>query len=417
MQDILPPDIYIWQKAEAAAGEVFGAYGFQEIRPPVMEPTEVFVRSIGETSDIVSKEMYTFEDKGGRSVTLRPEATAPIVRCYVEHHLYNLPSPRKFRYFGPMFRYERPQKGRLRQFYQAGAESFGSGEPGADAELLAMLRLFLQRVGLESLRFEVNSIGCAKCRPAFRDALRDFFKPRLPLLCPDCQRRYEQNPLRILDCKVPSCIEQREGAPRVSDYLCPECEEHFAELRRLLGELGVSFVVNPAMVRGLDYYTRTTFEVTTERLGAQNAVAAGGRYDSLVEEFGGPPTPAIGFAIGMERLVALMKQDAAPSPSPEVFMASLGREAAGRALVLAEGFRAKGVWVELGSEGASLKSQLRRADRFGAGLVFIIGEDELQRSVALWKDMAAGASGEVPLSEAYDFYRTRQARGGHEASM
>lgn len=415
MQDILPPDIYIWQRAEAAAREVFGAYGFQEIRPPVMEPTEVFVRSIGETSDIVSKEMYTFEDKGGRSVTLRPEATAPIVRCYVEHHLYKLPSPQKFHYFGPMFRYERPQKGRLRQFYQTGAESFGSAEPKADAEIVAMLWHFLQRVGLGALRFEVNSIGCEKCRPAFRDALRGFFKPRLPLLCPDCQRRYEQNPLRILDCKVPSCINQREGAPVVSDYLCPECEEHFGELRRLLGELGLSFVVNPAMVRGLDYYTRTTFEVTTERLGAQNAVAAGGRYDRLVEEFGGPPTPAIGFAVGMERLVALMKEDSAPSPSPEVFMASLGREASDRALLLAEGFRAGGVWVELGSGGASLKSQLRRADRLGAGLVFIVGEDELRRSVALWKDMAAGASGEVALSEAYGFYKNRRARSGREA--
>jgi histidyl-tRNA synthetase len=397
VQDILPPDVYVWQRVEGVAKEVFGAYGFQEIRPPIMEATAVFVRSIGESTDIVEKEMYTFEDKGGRSVTLRPEGTAPIVRSYVENHLYNLPSPQKFFYQGPMFRYERPQKGRLRQFYQVGAEAFGSGEPRTDAEVISMLGLFLERIGLGGLLFEVNSIGCEQCRPGYREALRGFFGPRLGDLCPDCKRRYEQNPLRILDCKVPACVELRAGAPAVSDFLCGGCREHFDELLFLLEMLGVPHSVNPAMVRGLDYYTRTTFEVKSGALGAQNAVAAGGRYDRLVEEFGGPPTPAMGFAVGMERLVSLLKDGAAPAPSPEVFIAAIGRQAAREALKMAERLRAGGLWVELGAEGTSLKSQLRRADRFGAGRVLIIGQDELNKGKVGWKDMKDGSSGEVDM--------------------
>jgi histidyl-tRNA synthetase len=411
VQDILPPDIYIWQRIEGAAKEVFGSYGFQEIRPPIMEPTAVFVRSIGETTDIVEKEMYTFEDKGGRSVTLRPEGTAPIVRCYVENHLYNLPSPQKFFYWGPMFRYERPQKGRLRQFYQIGAEVFASGEPRTDAEVMSMLGLFLERIGLGGLAFEVNSIGCEECRPAYREALRGFFGPRLGALCPDCKRRYEQNPLRILDCKVPGCIELRAGAPAVSDFLCEGCRGHFEELLSLLKTLGVPHAVNPAMVRGLDYYTRTTFEVKSEALGAQNAVAAGGRYDRLVEEFGGPPTPAMGFAVGMERIVSLLKDGAAPAPAPELFIAAVGPEAAVEALKMAERLRAAGLWVELGAEGASLKSQLRRADRFGAGSVLIIGEDELKKGRAGWKDMKDGSSGEVDLEGVFELFSKGKGRG------
>jgi len=403
VQDILPPDIYIWQKIEAAAKEIFRVYGFQELRLPIMEPTAIFVRSIGETSDIVEKEMYTFTDKGGRSITLRPEGTASAVRCYVQNHLYNLPSPQKFFYSGPMFRYERPQKGRLRQFYQIGVEAFGVSEPKLDAEIIAMLRVFLERIGLSGLNFEINSIGCEKCRPGYRDALLDFFSSRLDSLCPDCKRRYEQNPLRILDCKVDACIEQRKDAPVVSDFLCDECVSHFSELRSILEMLDVPYVVNPTMVRGLDYYTRTTFEVTSERLGAQNAVAAGGRYDRLVEEFGGPPTPAVGFAVGMERLVALVKDTADSVPSPEVFIATVGKDAAQKALLIAEGFRAKGVWVEVGYEGASLRSQMRRADRFNANYVLILGEDELKRGRIGWKNLKDGSAGEVGIQEVYDF--------------
>lgn len=405
VQDILPPDVYIWQAVESAAAEVFGAYGFQQLRAPIMEFTDVFVRSIGETSDIVEKEMYTFQDKGGRSITLRPEGTAPVVRCYVQNHLYTRPSPQKFYYSGPMFRYERPQRGRLRQFYQIGVEVFGDPGPGMDAEVLAMLGRFLERIGLGSLRFEINSIGCKACRPSYRDALKDFFTTKVESLCPDCARRLEANPLRILDCKVPACSELKKGAPLVGDYLCDGCRAHFDELRGLLELVGVSHVVNPLMVRGLDYYTRTTFEVTSEGLGAQNAVAAGGRYDGLVEEFGGPPTPAIGFAVGMERLVALLKDAPPPVPAPGVFIAIIGAEAARKALVIAEDLRAKGIWAELGASVNSLKSQMKRADRMGAAYVLFLGDDELNRGAAGWKKLADGSQGEVGIGEVCDFFQ------------
>jgi histidyl-tRNA synthetase len=406
VQDIFPPEVYTWQKAEAAARETFSACGFQELRPPIIESTSVFTRSIGETTDIVEKEMYTFEDKAGRSITLRPEGTAPAVRCYVERRLYNLPSPQKFFYMGPMFRYERPQKGRQRQFYQIGVEAFGVAEPRMDAEVISMLMLFLGRVGMKGLSVEVNSIGCPECRPRYREALLAFFEGKLGSLCPDCQRRYAQNPMRILDCKVPECIAERKGAPVVSDYLCEGCRAHFSELKGLLEALGVPFVENPEMVRGLDYYTRTTFEVKSGELGAQNAVAAGGRYDLLVEEFGGPRTPAVGFAVGMERLVALMGQ--AEVPAPAVFLASMGGEASREALRLAGKFRESGIWAELGYEGASLKSQMRRADRLKAGLVFIIGEEEIRKGTASWKDLSDGTTGETGLEDIYFFYKQKR---------
>ncbi|MBS1233360.1 MAG: hisS, partial [Nitrospirae bacterium] len=287
VHDIFPPDVHTWQKVESVAKDVFTSYGFQELRAPVIESTDIFIRSIGETTDIVEKEMYTFTDKAGRHITLRPEGTAPVVRCFVEQHLYNLPSPQKFFYSGPMFRYERPQAGRFRQFYQIGAEAFGVAEPKIDAEILSMLKLFFERLGLKELNFEINSIGCRKCRPDYRTALLDFFSDRLEGFCPDCRRRYDQNPLRILDCKVDECIKLREGAPRVTDFLCAECREHFDALRSYAERLAIPCAINPEMVRGLDYYTRTTFEVTCKHLGAQNAVAAGGRYDLLVEDFGG----------------------------------------------------------------------------------------------------------------------------------
>jgi len=399
MRDILPPDIYVWQSVEGAAREIFTSYGFQEVRPPVVEATGLFTRSIGENTDIVEKEMYTFQDKAGRSISLRPEGTASVVRCYVENHLHTLPSPQKFYYSGPMFRYERPQSGRFRQFYQIGVEAFGSPHPEMDAEVLSMLRHFLARLGLRSLHFQVNSIGCEDCRPVYKEALRSFFSGRVGDLCGDCGRRYDQNPLRILDCKVERCIEMRAGAPRVTDYLCGGCKTHFERLLSLLGGLGISFSVNPDMVRGLDYYTRTTFEVTSENLGAQNAVAAGGRYDRLVKEFGGPDTPAIGFAIGMERLVELLKQSAQiAAPVPEIFIAAIGERAGHEGLLLADRIRGKGLWVETGEAGSSLKSQMRRADRLSAKYVFILGDDEIDSGTVKWKRLADSAHGEAPMA-------------------
>jgi len=413
VRDILPPEVFTWQRLEGAAREAFRVYGFQELRPPIMEATDVFARSIGETSDIVEKEMYTFEDKGGRSVTLRPEGTAPIVRAFVENHLHTLPSPQKFCYSGPMFRYERPQKGRLRQFHQIGAEAFGVAGPAMDAEVVSLLMALLEGTGLTGLAVQINSIGCKECRPGYRAALMDFFSTRVEGLCPDCKRRQTQNPLRILDCKVPGCIELRKGAPLVTEYLCGACREHYAELKSMLGALGVRYSENPQMVRGLDYYTRTTFEVTSEGLGAQNAVAAGGRYDGLVREFGGPDTPAIGFAVGMERLVELAGQGGPEVPAPRVFIAALGRDATVRSLEMASRFRREGVWAELGYGEGSLKSQMRRADRMKAGFVFIIGEDELRKGMLNWKNLGDGSSGEVGFEEAYDFFHfTRAAEKG-----
>jgi histidyl-tRNA synthetase len=406
-QDILPPRIYTWQKVEEVARDIFSFYGFQELRAPIIESTDIFIRSIGETTDIVEKEMYTFTDKAGRRITLRPEGTAPVVRCYVENHLYKLPPPQKFFYSGPMFRYERPQAGRFRQFFQIGAEAFGVAEPKIDAEILSMLKDFFEVLGLKGLNFEVNSIGCEKCRPDYRNAIRNFFSVRIGGLCPDCKRRFDYNPLRILDCKVDACIKLREGAPSVTDFLCSECQEHFNTLLSLLKLLNVPYGINPNMVRGLDYYTRTTFEITCEALGAQNAVAAGGRYDKLVEDFGGPPTPAIGFAIGMERITSLLMQSSTQNniPVPKVFIATIGTSAEKEGLVIADRLRKKGIWVEVGYAGNSLKSQLRRADRLSANYVLIIGDDEISSGKLKWKRLSDGSQGEIPFDEIYDFFK------------
>ena len=405
IQDILPPDIYLWQRVEETAKEVFSVYGFQELRAPIIESTDIFIRSIGETTDIVEKEMYTFPDKAGRSITLRPEGTAPVVRCYVQNRLYDLSSPQKFYYTGPMFRYERPQKGRFRQFYQIGAEVFGTSDPKLDAEILIMLRLFLERIGLEGLSFEVNSIGCEKCRPDYKEALMNFLARKFHELCPDCQRRYTFNPLRILDCKVKECIKLRAGAPTVTDFLCNDCREHFEAVLSLLGLINLPYIINSEMVRGLDYYTRTTFEVTSQKLGAQNTVAAGGRYDRLVEEFGGPPTPAIGFAMGMERIVELLKaSDKLQIPIPKVFIATIGLSAEKEGLILAKKLREKGLWVEISYAGSSLRSQLRKADKLSASYVLIIGDDEISSGTLKWKRLADGSHGEIPLDKVLEFF-------------
>lgn len=400
MQDILPPDSILWQKVEQTARQIFSVYGFQEIRTPIMESTTVFSRSIGESTDIVEKEMYTFTDKGDRSVSLRPEGTASVVRSYVENHLDKLPAPQKYYYLGPMFRYERPQSGRFRQFYQIGVEAFADSSPRMDAEVIAMLERLLSGIGLKGIVFQINSIGCDQCRPGYRDALLGFFSEKKENLCADCKRRYDKNPLRILDCKASTCQEQRQGAPKITDHLCEECSSHFEKLQALLSLLQVSYSLNADMVRGLDYYTRTIFEVTSQSLGAQNAVAAGGRYDRLVKEFGGPETPAIGFALGMERVIELlMKTELQTPPSPSVFFAVLGDAAGSACLVLAEQLRIQGLWVEVGDAASSLKSQMRRADRMAVRYVFIMGDDELHSGMLKWKNLADAGQGELKISD------------------
>jgi len=402
LQDILPPEVSIWQHIEAKARNIFRAYGYQEIRLPILESTNIFVRSIGETSDIVEKEMYTFQDKGGRSVTLRPEGTASFVRAYVEHHLYNNPAPQKYYYMGPMFRYERPQAYRYRQFYQIGAEAMGVEDPKLDAEIISMLTKILSGIGLAGLNFEITSIGCKKCRPAYRDALKNFLREKLNSFCSDCQRRFDVNPLRILDCKVPDCVSIRQGSPPVIDYLCAECKEHFESLKHHVILLKVPHTINPNLVRGLDYYTRTVFEVQPLIEGSQSTIGGGGRYDHLIEEIGGKPTPAIGFSTGIERIILNLKRqkvDIPSLPKPLVYVAEMGAEAKNIAVKLSQTLRDKGIGVVETISSRSLRAQLRQANSVGARFAVIIGEDEVKNSTVTLRDMTSAAQETVALSD------------------
>jgi histidyl-tRNA synthetase len=395
--DIIPGEVEIWQSVEATARRVFLAYNFSEIRIPVLEKTELFSRSIGETTDIVEKEMYTFEDRDSRGgenaeatkFTLRPEGTAGVVRAYVESEMYKIEPVRKLYYMGPMFRRERPQKGRMRQFHQIGAEALGRGDPYIDAEILLLLSDFFGAVGLTEPSLQINSLGDSVCRPRYRETLLAFLKQREGSLCANCRRRIDRNPLRALDCKEPGCIEATKVAPSILDSLCAACRDHFETVQRLLRQTGVGFTLNPRMVRGLDYYCRTTFEWTTTRLGAQSTVAAGGRYDGLVQELGGPAIPGVGFAIGVERLTMLLRlQEIASANGPELFVVWVGEKARDWAFPVVHRLRQKGVGVEIEGEVRSLKSQMRRADKLKAGAVLIVGDDELANGLAVLRDMA-----------------------------
>ncbi len=394
--DILPEEVPTWRKVEEEARRTLEAFGFQEIRVPVLERTELFQRGIGDETDIVQKEMYTFEDRGGDSVTLRPEATASIARAYVEHRLYARDPEARLYFIGPMFRYERPQRGRLRQFHQIDAEVFGVDHPMVDAEVMALLMELLKRVGVQQCELQLNSLGCPSCRGPFRRELQDFLQRRLDELCPDCRRRAQRNPLRTFDCKVPQCRKVMEEAPLLEDYLCDACRGHFEQVRAHLEELGIPFVVNPRMVRGLDYYTRTAFEVVAEGLGAQNAVAAGGRYDRLVSELGGPDISGIGFAIGMERLLLLIPPEPAP-PTALLFIAALGEEAQKMAFRWSWALKRQGLPTMVDYRGRSLKAQLRRADKFAIPFVAIVGEDEIAQGEVILRDMKKGTQERVPL--------------------
>jgi histidyl-tRNA synthetase len=397
MNDILPGEIDTWQFLEKTARRIFQAYGFAEIRVPVVEKTELFCRSIGETTDIVEKEMYTFEDKSGNSLTLRPEGTAPVMRSFIEHKLHALDPVAKLYYLGPMFRYERPQKGRYRQFHQIGAEAIGVMDPKIDAQVLAMLVHFFEDAAIPDVSLQINSLGCPECRPGYRQTLIAYLADRLEALCEDCRRRYRTNPLRVLDYKVPGCKEATADAPSVLDHLCGGCSDHFGQVCDYLQTLNIPFAINSRMVRGLDYYTRTTFEIVTGSLGAQNAVAAGGRYDGLIRDLGGPALPGIGFAMGMERLVLLKGGEPIAPPRPALFLAALGTEPSRHAFLLMAELQRRGIHVEMDYEGKSLKSQLRRADKLRARFVLILGEDELKRQVAQLRDMDASTQEEVPL--------------------
>jgi histidyl-tRNA synthetase len=407
VKDILPQDMPAWQHLEAVARKLFEDYGFAEIRVPVFEYTELFARSIGASTDIVEKEMYTFEDRDGRKITLRPEGTAGTVRAFVEHKMYADTQITRLYYMGPMFRHERPQKGRYRQFYQIGVEALGLDHPHVDIEVLAMLHALFTRLGITGLTLQINSLGDSVCRGAYRDALKAYLKEKLPTLCGDCQRRYETNPLRVLDCKVDA--DKFSDSPVMIDYLCGPCKDHFATVESGLRKLGIPFEVNYRLVRGLDYYTRTTFELVMGHLGAQNTVAAGGRYDGLVKEIGGPATPGIGFALGVERAISLMDTAAIAAPRPALFISALGPEAVALVLPIIYGLRSVGIRIDSDYTGASLKSQMKKADKSGAGHTLIIGEQEIQNGIAILRNMQTKEQSELSLATIIDELRKRLA--------
>ncbi len=412
-KDILPGETELWQLIEQTATAVLAAFGFREIRLPVLEKTELFARSIGEATDIVEKEMYTFTDRSGDLLTMRPEATAAVVRAYLQHKIYAQDPVQRYYTIGPMFRRERPQKGRYRQFYQINAEIFGVASPYADVQLIAMLVELLERLGVTDAKPHVNSLGCPACRPDFRRALLDFLASREDRLCSDCRRRRDTNPLRILDCKVPRCRETSLDAPALSAFLCPECRAHFDTLQQALDELAIPYLIDKRLVRGLDYYSRTTFEIQTTALGAQSAVAGGGRYDGLVETLGGPNIPATGFAIGFDRLaeiVAAQKQIEAPKPA--VFIAALGEAAQARAFPWMTALNRSGIAADMLFEDKSLKSLMKRAGKLGARHVLIIGEQELADNTGQLRDMQTREQTALPLDRVIETLRKRLADAG-----
>ncbi len=397
MNDILPHDIAAWQFLEQQARQIFHTYGYKEIRVPVVEKTELFCRSIGETTDIVEKEMYTFVDKGDNSITLRPEGTAPVMRSFIQHKLYNETNSSKLYYMGPMFRYERPQKGRYRQFHQIGAEAIGQDDPRIDAQVLAMLSHFFTAVGITNVSLQLNSLGCSTCRPDYRSALIGFLTQHLDSLCDDCRRRYSTNPLRVLDCKAAGCKEATAAAPSVLDHLCPECDDHFRKVQHHLDALQVPYEINNRMVRGLDYYTKTTFEMVTTALGAQNAVAAGGRYDGLIQELGGPALSGIGFAMGVERLVLLLDVHKLKPSVPQLFIAALGERAQQEGFVILNRLQHQGIYAEMDFSGKSLKAQMRLANKLGSVFSIVLGDNELETGTVSLKQMADGTETSVEL--------------------
>ena len=401
-KDILPDTVAQWTHVEKVIRELCARYGYHEIRTPIFEHTELFLRGIGETTDVVEKEMYTFTDRGERSLTLRPENTASVVRSYLQNKLYAADALVKLFYIGSMFRYDRPQAGRYREFHQFGVEALGEENPAVDAEIIVLAVEFLRALGLQELKLHLNSVGCPKCRPVYRERLQEFFRPHLEELCTDCRSRFERNPLRLLDCKNEHCHALAEGAPRITDCLCDECRVHFTEVQSYLTAAGIPFELDANLVRGLDYYTKTAFEVKYTPLGAQSAVAGGGRYDGLVEEVGGPPTPGIGFAVGLERvLLALEKQELLPEEpeAVDVFVVALGEAAQIPAFKLLYELRAAKLSAAMDFAGRSMKAQMKQANKKNARFVAILGEDEVKEASAILKDMKTSEQKKLALKD------------------
>lgn len=401
-KDILPDTVGDWRYIEEKIRALCKRYGYEEIRTPVFEHTELFQRGIGEATDVVDKEMYTFEDRGGRSITLRPENTAAAVRAYLQNKLYAENALEKLFYIGSMFRYDRPQAGRMREFHQFGVEALGEENPSVDAEIILLAIDFLKSLGLKDLVLSLNSVGCPKCRPVYRQKLQEFFKDKLDDLCDDCRDRFDRNPLRILDCKADSDKPYMQDAPKITDCLCDECNEHFHKVQELLTAAGVEYELDSRLVRGLDYYTKTAFEIKYSPLGAQSAVAGGGRYDGLIEEIGGNPTPAVGFATGLERvLLALEKQGLLPEKetSVDAFVVSLGDAAQLEGFKLLSKLRSAGISALMDFAGRSMKAQMKQANKKNARFVLILGEDEVRDSVVTLKDMSNSEQRKIAIDE------------------
>ena len=399
-QDLLPQDSYKWRFLERRLMEIAEAYGYREIRIPTFEHTELFIRSVGESTDVVGKEMYTFEDKGGRSITLRPEGTAGTVRAAIEHGLLAGAMPLRLCYLLSCFRYEKPQAGRLREFHQFGVECFGAADAAADAELIHLAGNILSGVGVRDLSLEINSIGCPTCRKAYLEKLRTYFQSHYDELCDTCKGRLETNPLRILDCKSPVCKAICEGAPVIVDSLCDDCKEHFRRLQEYLTAMDMPFTVNPHIVRGLDYYTRTVFEFVSSQIGAQGTVCGGGRYDGLVEEMGGNPTPGLGFGMGLERLMLVLEAQGVELPAQptcDVYLAGIGDAASRRAFLLAQELKEDGLHAQSDLCGRGLKAQMKYADKIGAKYAVVLGDEELQSGTANLKNMLTGETTQVPI--------------------
>lgn len=400
--DVLPGEVFKWRYLEDTIRSICREYNYEEIRTPIFEHTELFERGVGDTTDIVEKEMYTFRDRGDRSITLRPEGTAPAVRAYLENKLYAGPQPVKLFYTGPMFRYDRPQSGRYRQFHQFGVEVFGSHDPAVDAEVMAMAMDIYSRLGLQGLELHINSVGCPNCRPLLRDKLQEFFRPALPELCPNCQGRYQRNPMRILDCKGTRCGELGQDAPTTLDCLCGECSGHFEAVKEYLDLLSIPYIINRRLVRGLDYYTHTAFEIMARDIGAQSSVGGGGRYNGLIEACGGPPTPGIGYALGLERIILAMERQGLNFPQPrgtDVFVVTADREAEKEAFKILFALRKSGINADKDYMERSLKAQMKFAGKVNPRFTLILGSNELARGTAGVKDMTSGVQEEMPLSD------------------
>ena len=409
-KDIMMDQVYKWHYVEKKWKEICARYGFKEIRTPIFEHTELFQRGVGDTTDIVQKEMYTFEDHGGRSITLKPEGTSPVVRAFIEHKQYAEVQPIKLYYDIPCFRYEKPQSGRLRQFHQFGVETFGTTNMVADAEIIAIGYDFLTSMGVTDLTLEINSVGCPECRAKHRKALKDFLAPKYDQLCDTCKSRYEKNPMRILDCKSPIDQELVQGAPMMVDFLCDDCKNAFEDLQKNLDALEIPYVINPKIVRGLDYYTKTAFEFVTNSLGAQGTVCGGGRYDNLVEEVGGPPIPGVGFGLGKERLLMLMEANGVEIPKPsdcDVFIATMGEAAKLYGQKLLFNLRRNGIKCQIDDLQRNFKGQFKYADRLGAKYAVVIGDNELETGVATLKDMEKGEQSEAKFDDLIDELKKR----------